>query len=322
MKECRVAVIGVGYLGQFHAEKFAQLPEAHLVAVCDADRARADEIAAKYHVAAAYDYHELIGKVDAVSIVVPTSLHHEVTQFFLSHNIHVLLEKPITRTVAEADDLIATARAHNVILQIGHLERFNSAIVALDNILDNPRFIECLRLAPFKPRVTDINVVLDLMIHDIEIIQSIVKSPIKDIRANGAHVLSESIDIANARIEFENGCVANVSASRVSFNTERKIRIFQHDAYLSLDLHNKTLGIYRKGTSEMFPGIPDIICDQQVFDQGDALKAECKAFLSTILDNTPVLVTGEAGRAALATAIDITRIVSAQLEAEPATANA
>ena len=314
MKQCRVAVIGVGYLGQFHAEKFSKLPNAELVAVCDADSKRADEIAAKLQVSAYYDYHELIGKVDAVSIVVPTSLHHEVTHFFLRNKVHVLLEKPITRTVSEADDLINTARDNQVILQIGHLERFNSAIVALDNVLDNPRFIECLRLAPFKPRVTDINVVLDLMIHDIDIIQSMVKSSIKDIRANGAEVLSERIDIANARIEFENGCVANVSASRVSFNTERKIRIFQHDAYLSLDLHNKTLATYRKGISEMFPGIPDIVCDQQVFDQGDALNEECIAFLSSILDGKPVLVTGDAGRAALATAIDITRIVSSQLE--------
>lgn len=314
MKRCKVAVIGVGYLGQYHAEKFAKLPQAELVAVCDSDTQRANEIAAKLSVPACYDYHELIGKVDAVSIVVPTSLHHEITHFFLRNKVHVLLEKPITRTVIEADDLINTARDHQVILQIGHLERFNSAIVALENVLDNPRFIECVRLAPFKPRVTDINVVLDLMIHDIDIIQSMVKSPISDIRANGAHVLSESIDIANARIEFENGCVANVSASRVSFNTERKIRIFQHDAYLSLDLHNKTLGIYRKGTSEMFPGIPDIISDQQVFDQGDALNDECKAFLDSILEGKEVAVTGEAGRSALATAIEITRIVNEQLQ--------
>ena len=213
-------MIGVDSVSKFHAKKFTLTPQAELLAVCDTDRTRADEIAAKNNVTACYDYRELIGKVDAVSIVVPTSLHHEVTHAFLSNKIHTLLEKPITRTVSEADaDLIATARANNVVLQIGHLERFNSAVVALDNVLDNPRFIECLRLAPFKPRVTDINVVLDLMIHDIDIIQSMVKSPIKDIRANGAHVLSERIDIANARIEFENGCVANVSASRVSFNT-------------------------------------------------------------------------------------------------------
>lgn len=310
----KTAVIGVGYLGNFHAQKFAALPETDLIAVCDIDVSRCDEMAQAHNTQAVYDYRQLIGKVDAVSIAVPTTLHHEVAKAFLSTGTHVLLEKPIASSLVEADDLIHTAKENNVILQIGHLERFNSVLVALDKVLDHPRFIDSVRIAPFKIRGTDINVILDLMIHDIDILQTILGSKIVSIHANGAPVLSDEIDLANARLRFENGCVANVAASRVSFKAERKLRIFQHDAYITVDMHNKKLAIHRKGKSEMFPGVPDIIHEEQVFEQSDALKDEIQAFIHSILHDEPATVSGVDGRNALATAIEITRIVTQDVE--------
>ena len=318
MNKIRTAVIGVGYLGKFHAEKFDILPHSQLVAVCDIHEDRCNIIARQHNVECHVDYTKLLNKVDAVSIAVPTSLHYPIAKFFLENGIHVLLEKPIASTVAEAQSLIDIATEKKVVFQIGHLERFNSVLIALDTILDNPRFIESIRLAPFKPRGTDINVVLDLMIHDIDIIQRIVGSPITKIHANGASVLSSHIDIANVRLQFENGCVANVTASRVSFKVERKLRIFQHDAFISLDLHNKKLALHRKGISEMFPGIPEIISEEQAYEQGDALLDEISAFLHSIQANSPAIVTGEDGKRALATAIEITRIVTEQLAADEA----
>ncbi|MBA2653870.1 MAG: Gfo/Idh/MocA family oxidoreductase [Gammaproteobacteria bacterium] len=318
MNKIRTGVIGVGYLGKFHAEKFDMLPNSELVAVCDIHEDRCKEIARRHNVEPIFDYTKLINKIDAVSIAVPTSLHYPIAKFFLENGIHVLLEKPIASTVVEAQSLIDIANQKKVVFQIGHLERFNSVLVALDTVIDNPRFIESIRLAPFKPRGTDINVVLDLMIHDIDIIQRIVGSPIINIHANGASVLSSHIDIANVRLQFENGCVANVTASRVSFKVERKLRIFQHDAFISLDLHNKKLAIHRKGISEMFPGIPEIISEEQAYEQGDALLDEISAFLHSIRTNTQPVVTGEDGKRALATAVEITRIVSDQLTADEA----
>lgn len=313
MKKIRTAVIGVGYLGKYHAEKYSYLPNSELIAVCDTNHQQCEEIAASHHVEAIFDYHQLISKVDAVSIVVPTFLHYPIAKFFLENHVHVLLEKPITNTVAEASEIIAIAKRNNLILQIGHLERFNSTLEPLKHILKQPLFIESYRLAPFRPRGTDVNVVLDLMIHDIDLIQDIINSPIKRIAANGAPVLSNQIDIANARIEFQNGAVANVTASRVSVKMERKLRIFQHDAFISLDLHNKKLDIHRKGQSEMFPGIPEIIREEQSFEEaGDALRDEIISFLDCITHHKQPIVTGEDGLKALATAIEISRIVSEQ----------
>jgi len=309
MNKIRTAVIGVGYLGNFHAEKFTSLPNSNLVAVCDIDVERCSEIATIYDTQEVHDYRSLIGSVDAVSIVVPTPLHHEVASFFLKNGVHVLLEKPIATSIEEADDLINIAKQNDLTLQIGHLERFNNAIKALDNVLCNPRFIESIRLSPFKLRGSEVNVVLDLMIHDIDIIQSIVKSDIIDIRANGASVLSPYIDIANARIEFLNGCVANVTASRVYLKMERRFRIFQNDSYISLDLHHKNLSVHRKGTQEMFPGIPEIIREKQKFSKGDALLDQIDSFLSSIINHTPPVVSGEDGKRALETAIQITQVV-------------
>lgn len=309
MEKIRTAVIGVGYLGKYHAEKYASLPQAELVAVCDIDHERCYAKAQELNVEAVINYQSLLGLVDAVSIAVPTPLHHAVARFFLDNGVHVLLEKPIATTLEEADDLIATAKKNQVILQIGHLERFNSAVKAVDPLISNPRFIESLRLAPFKLRGSDVNVVLDLMIHDIDIIQSIVKADIQNISASGASVLSPYIDIANARIEFSNGCVANVTASRVSLKLERKLRIFQHDNYIAIDLDHKKMAIHRKGTQEMFPGIPEITRQVERFTKGDALLDQISAFLDSIIHNKPPVVSGEEGKNALATALEISLIV-------------
>ena len=188
--------------------------------------------------------------------MVPTQYHHEVAKAFLERGVHVLLEKPITTTLAEADELIALAKAHGAVLQVGHLERFNPVVVALEGLLTKPGFIESIRIAPFKPRGTDVNVVLDLMIHDIDIIQNIVKSPVKQINSIGAPVFTPQEDIANARILFENGCVANVTASRISQKSERKMRIFQPDSYISVDFQSKKLAVLRKGGGEMSREFP------------------------------------------------------------------
>lgn len=314
MKKIKCAVIGVGYLGRFHAEKYVSLPNAELIGVCDINTQRANELAHHLGTQALYDYHDLIGQVDAVSVVTPTQSHHAVAKAFLENGVHVLVEKPITHTVEQAEDLISSAAQKSLVLQVGHVERFNAVIHASEKYLNKPRFIESLRLAPFQPRVTDVNVVLDLMIHDIDLIQFIVNSPIKKIHANGTSVLSDQIDIANARIQFENYCVANVTASRASLKKHRKLRIFQHEMYLSLDLQSKQFSVHRKAVNEMFPGIPEMIHEEQIFEQGDPLKDEIIAFLDAITHNKPPMVTGEDGKRALATAIQITELVKVQME--------
>ncbi|MFA5531127.1 MAG: Gfo/Idh/MocA family oxidoreductase [Thiohalomonadaceae bacterium] len=312
MKKLRTAVIGVGYLGRFHAQKYAALPNSELIAVVDACAETAQRVADELKTEALTDYRQLFGKVDAVSIVVPTQLHHAVAKEFLAHGVHVMLEKPMTVTVAEADELIALAKQKNLVLQIGHLERFNSAVMALEKVLDRPQFIESHRLAPFKPRGADVNVVLDLMIHDIDIIQNLVRSPITKIDTNGVTVLTREIDIANARLTFENGCVANVTASRVSMKPQRKMRIFQPDAYISVDFQDKVLSVHRKGNKEMFPGIPEITSEESIFENSDAIRAELEAFLAAIEQGTPPPVTGEDGRDALKTAIWITELLTGE----------
>lgn len=310
MSKITTAVVGVGYLGRFHAQKYAQLPNSQLLAVVDTDPDAARQAAREHGVDALGDYRELLGRVDAVSIVVPTGLHYEVARDFLEHGSHVLLEKPMTRTVAEAQALVELARDRHRILQIGHLERFNAAILDLDRVLDRPLFIESHRLAPYKPRGTDVSVVLDLMIHDIDIILNIVRSDLARIDASGVPVLSDAVDIANARLVFENGCVANVTASRVSQKTERKMRVFQHDAYISIDFQERVLAVHRKGSAEMFPGVPEIASEQIAFEDGDALKTEIELFLRAINENLRPVVSGEDGKRALETAIRITEMVA------------
>ncbi len=302
MSRLKCAVIGTGYLGKFHADKYAALPECELVAVADTDVSNAALVAEKHACAQVIDYRELIGKVDAVSIAVPTSLHFAAARDFLAAGTHVLVEKPMTTTVTEADALIALAHEKKRVLMVGHLERFNPAILALEGVLAKPRFIESTRLAPFKPRATDVSVVLDLMIHDIDIILDIVDSEITQIDASGASVLTPDIDIANARLSFANGCVANVTASRISLKSERKMRIFQQDAYLSVDFQNRILASYRKGEGEMQPGVPNFVPDEQRFESSDALLEEIRHFVDCCMHGHTPRVSGEAGRRALAAA--------------------
>ena len=308
----RSAVIGVGYLGKFHAQKYAQLPDSELVAVCDTNLTTAQQLADQLGTRAVNSIDELLPEVDALSIVVPTQQHYKIAKKCLLAGKHILLEKPMTTTVAEAKDLVDIARQQNVVLQIGHLERFNPAILALENVLNTPMFIESHRVAPFNPRGADVSVILDLMIHDIDIILDIVNANVTHIDAKGVSVLSKDIDIANARIKFANGCVANVTASRAGMKSERKMRIFQHDAYISVDFQNKKLGIHRKGNGEQFPGIANIDSKEQVFEQGDALNAEIASFLNCIQHARQPKVSGEAGMRALDAAIEITRLLHSE----------
>ncbi|MBI3753014.1 MAG: Gfo/Idh/MocA family oxidoreductase, partial [Deltaproteobacteria bacterium] len=229
MRRIKVAVVGVGYLGRFHAEKYAGIPEVELIGVVDADKKQVEAVASGLKTSAFHSYKDILSKdkVDAVSIVVPTSLHYSIAKDFLLHGIDVLLEKPITATLEQADDLVRIAKNKRAILQIGHLERFNAAVMAARGIVNNPLYIECHRLSPFPNRSTDVDVILDVMIHDIDIILSFVQSDIESIDAAGLAVLTNMADIANARLRFKNGCVANITASRVSKERVRKITLFQ-----------------------------------------------------------------------------------------------
>jgi predicted dehydrogenase len=312
MNKLKCAVIGTGYLGKFHAEKYASLENCELVAIVDTNQQVAKDVADKFGAQALTEYDSLLGKVDAVSIVVPTSLHYAISKDFLNAGSHVLVEKPITVTVEEADELIAIAKQKNVILQVGHLERFNPAIMGLDKE-EKPLFIEAHRLAPFNPRANDVSVVLDLMIHDIDIILALIDSDIQRIDASGTAVLTQGVDIANARLTFKNGCVANVTASRISMKMERKMRMFRPCSYISVDFQNKVLTKHRTGDKEMFPGVPEIVTEESVFESGDALLEEIKHFVKCIQMGNNPLVSGEAGRCALATAIEISDLLDSSL---------
>jgi predicted dehydrogenase len=309
MEKIRAAVVGVGYLGRFHAQKYALLTDCSLVGVVDSEAEVASRVAAEVQAPAYGDFRELLGKVDAVSIVTPTPTHYDIARAFLESGAHVLVEKPITETTEQAERLIGTARQHRRVLQVGHLERFNPAILAAEALLTRPRFIECHRLAPFRERGTDVNVVLDLMIHDIDLVQMIVGSPVSSLEAIGTPVFSQEIDIANARLRFDSGCVANVTASRVSFKTERKLRVFVDDAYLSIDLQQKILTVIRKRLGPVREGELPAHIEEQSFDQGDALLAEIQSFIAAIRGERPALVSGEDGLRALRTAIAISERV-------------
>ena len=311
MKKIRAAVIGVGYLGRFHAQKYATLDDCELVGVVDANAEAAARVAAELGTQPLSDFRELFGRVDAVSVATPTPSHAEIAAGFLRAGTHVLVEKPITETSEQAQQLIDLARQQGRVLQVGHLERFNPAILAAEPLLTTARFIECHRLAPFKERGTEVNVVLDLMIHDIDLVQMIVGSPVASLDAVGTPVFSSEIDIANARLRFENGCVANVTASRVSLKTERKLRVFRDDAYLSIDLHQKILTVIRKRAMPAGAGELPVHIEEQSFAQGDALLAEIQAFLAAIRGQRPVIVSGEDGQRALRTAIAISERVRA-----------
>ena len=312
----RTAVIGVGYLGRFHAQKYAQLDGSKLIGVVDQNQQAAQAVGAELGVPALNDYRELLGKVDAVSLAVPTPSHHAIGRKLLDCGIHVLIEKPIATTTQEAQELIDIARKRQCVLQVGHLERFNPAIVAAVARLKTPRFVESHRLAPFKQRGTDVSVVLDLMIHDIDLIQELVGQPIESIDAIGSSVFSGEIDIVNARLRFKGGCVANTTASRISLKQERKIRIFQDDAYLSIDMQQKILSVIRKKDTAAAVETPaQVSIEEESFEQGDALRDEIAAFLNAVRTKTEPVVSGEDGLRALETAIRITEQVNTSVAA-------
>lgn len=304
----RMAVVGTGYLGRFHAQKYYQLPQCELIAISDVNASRAAEIAQELSTNALSDHRDLIGQVDAISVASPTTTHFDVAKDFLEAGIHVLVEKPITVTVSQAETLIEIARKNNCVLQVGHLERFNPALLSVANQIKEPLFIESHRLAPFNTRGADVNVVLDLMIHDIDIIMHLVDADLSAIHANGAPIVSTETDIANARLEFTNGCVANVTASRVSGKIERRMRFFQKDTYVAVDFQENTSRVCKVDRQQPDKdGIPVIGCVDENIEKGDAIRAEIEAFVHAINTGTRPLVSGEDGLRALKTAIEIGR---------------
>ena len=301
----RVGVIGAGYLGRYHAEKYSALETVDLVGVVDVDASRASEIARSCGTAAFSDYRALIGRVDAVSIVTPTPLHYAIGRAMLEAGIHVMIEKPMTTSLAEAEALIALAEARRLVLQVGHLERFNPAVVAVQGLVKRPMFIESHRLSVYRGRSTDVSVVLDLMIHDIDIILTFVGSEVSRIHASGAAVVSEHCDIANARLEFETGCVANITASRISTKSQRKIRLFQKNGYIAVDFAKRELLHIQKAGETGDAVIPGMEVHQSCFPEGDALEAELRAFAEAVRADRPPVVTGRMGCRALAVALDV-----------------
>jgi len=298
MKQVRVGVVGVGYLGQFHAEKYAALDSAELIGVCDIDAATAAAVAASTDSAAFDRPADLLGLVDAVVIAANTHTHYELAKLYLENGIHVFVEKPMTSNSHEAGELVRLAEDKALKLQVGHIERFNPALVAAQTQLTEVRFIECHRLAAFKSRGADVDVVLDLMIHDLDVILALVNSDPRSISAVGISVLTDKADIANARIEFENDAIANVTASRVSTSTQRKFRVFQANQYVSIDFDN---GKVQRVTSDANGPHSErtLHIDEWSLEKGDALMAEASAFVESILTNTPCRVTGQDGRSAL-----------------------
>ncbi len=311
----RTAVIGVGYLGRFHAQKYKLLDTVKLVAVCDASSERASEVAKELSVKAESDYRNLKGQVDAVTIAAITPMHYEIAKFFLENGVHVNVEKPMTSTVAQAKELCRIAKEKNLRLQVGHVERFNPAFVAAKSKLTSPLFIECHRLAPFKPRGIEVSVVLDLMIHDLDVILNLVGRPVKNIAAVGTPVITKTIDIANARLEFDNGVVANVTASRVSQIAVRKFRVFQNNQYLSMDFGGGEITLLTKTGELTSPENLPIKRDSWNLEKGDALLAETKSFVEAVRQNRPCEVSGEDGLVALELAEKITHEIDRNLAA-------
>ena len=306
MSKIRVAVIGIGYLGEFHAEKYKANKNAELVAIVDTDRSRRDVVSKKLGVKSYSAYESIINEVDAVSIVVPTNLHYKVASYFISNNKHVLIEKPFASSVSEAKKLKKLASKRDIVLQVGHLERFNKAFIKLKNIVKNPVFIECNRISPFKIRGTEVNVIMDLMIHDLDIVMSLNNSNIKNIQANGASVLTNKTDIANARITFENGCVCNLSASRISEKIERKMRVFQKDSYFSLDYQDCELDSYKKVISGKIKRIEK---NKNNFINNDPLNEEIKSFIECIKKSKNPVIDAVDGIKALQYAIKISNLI-------------
>jgi len=312
----RTAVIGVGYLGRFHAQKYARLPEANLVSVVDINSQRGSQVAREVNTQALTDYRDLIGKVDAVSIVAPTPQHFAIAKEFLSSGVHVLLEKPMTKNLEEADELIATAKKSGAILQVGHLERFNSAFTAIRPRLRNPMFIEAHRLALFNERGLEVDVILDLMIHDIDIVLNIINAPLKNVHASGVSALSHLPDIASVRMEFDNGAVANLTASRISIKSMRKLRIFQENCYFSADYATKRAYAVYKEAESGEDGFPQLSMEEFEIIEKDSLEEEIVAFLRSVRTAARPEVDGEQGRRALAVALEISSRIEEQMRAK------
>ena len=300
-----MGVVGVGYLGQFHAEKYAKMEGVELVGVVDTDLSRAREIAKRHHTQPFFHHTDLYDKVQAVSIVVPTPSHHSVAKDLILHGIDILLEKPIAKTLEETDELIGLAESKELVLQVGHLERFNGALVAAEGMVQDPVFIESHRLGPFSGRETDVDVVIDLMIHDIDILLCLMKAEIKKIQAVGLSVLTPYADFANARIEFENGCVASLTASRVSKEKTRRTRIFQTDGTLTIDYLNQKAFMTKKATSSGKREPSEIVTDEIPVNKVDALETEIHCFLQSVKHREKVRVSGRDGKEALKVAFQI-----------------
>jgi predicted dehydrogenase len=304
MEKLRVGVVGVGHIGSNHARIYSEIDSAQFAAVYDLDLARAGHIAKKYGATPAKSLDEFAGMIDAASVATPTNTHYEVAYRLLGGNKHLLIEKPITETTRQASELSEIAAANKLILQVGHVERFNPVLGALEERLTHPRFIEAHRLSPYPERSTDIGVVLDLMIHDLEIVLHLVRSPVQNIDAVGVPVLSKGEDIANARIRFENGCVANITSSRISPERMRKIRVFQEDAYLSLDYQNQSGEIYRLVNKR-------IMRDKVSIEREEPLKRELMSFVECAATGRQPRVSGSQATAALELAVEITKRIVA-----------
>jgi predicted dehydrogenase len=303
-EKIKVGVVGVGYLGKIHAEKYAHIPEAELIGVADIDRGRCDEVAAHTQCQPFYDHHDLLDQVEAVSIAVPTISHYHIAKDFFLAGVDVLLEKPITATVQEAQKLNVLAKEKGAIFQVGHLERFNRVLTAMNGVLKTPLFIESYRHSPFSGRGADVDVILDLMIHDIDIILSILGPEIEGIEAVGVPFSSSQIDVAHARLRFKDGCVAYISANRIAQERLRKMVILQQGSHLAIDYIKQTLVITRKDAKRI-GGIKV----EEVVRENDPLKQQLKAFLKSVRERTPPVVSGEDGQRALEVALQIVNAI-------------
>ncbi len=306
MEKLYAAVIGTGHLGSKHAKVYSQLKNVSLVGVCDTSDERGRKIAQKYHTNYYQDYRDLFDKVEAVSIAVPTFLHYKIAKDFLNNGIHVLIEKPITKTIEEADELLELAKKKKLTIQVGHIERFNSAVIAIEPFIKKPRFIECSRLGPFVQRAADIGVVLDLMIHDIDIILSLIKSRVENIEAVGVKIVSDHEDTANVRITFANKAICDLTASRVTKKSQRTIKISQEDSFINLNYLTESAILYRKKNSRLKKKKIRI-------NKVEPLKRELQSFAECVMNNTRPIVSGEEAREALSVAIDITQQIKAKL---------
>jgi len=312
-KRLRAAVVGVGHLGRFHAEKYVANPGVELVAVVDVDESRARAVGDALGVQAHTDHRGLGGRIDCASVAVPTPGHFEVARDLLSAGIDVLVEKPLTTSVEQGKTLLELAVRGGRVLQVGHLERFNPAMRALGGRVTEPRFIECQRLAQFGERGTDVDVVLDLMIHDLDLVLTMVTSPVRAVEAVGVPVLTPSVDIANARIRFANGCIANLTASRVSLRRERKLRVFQPDAYFSIDFDERRGRVVRREPDDA--GQPSLTFEDLEVREGDALEEEIEGFVQAVRAREPPPVTGWDGLRALEVAHVIRESVETEVRA-------